>query len=493
MRTDQQPAPSAPRGSRRRSAWLAVGPALVLSGCLGVAGGGSASDEEAAAAEARALRTQALVMGMADDYIAALAESVYLLTHGPDEDSRSRWLAQSFLRNGVGASIDIGAGSNPAVAVLDLLVLASLQAWSFEAHWMPAGIGGDGAAALARLRQAETELWDQARAVLPDEQLATLRQLVDAWIAENPDRTVVALVRLEDFADERKLASLSLRREATGLLREVGEARGAIDDARLLGERLLWSTGRFLYLVGQQAELTTYRIADQPEGRQLVEALRALGDLAAVAAERLDGLDAEREELFADLAAERARAIEQLQDALSSTVEAALTDAAARLADERDATLAQFFELLAAERATLLDDLAERRSELGDVLTDLRETVQASTELAHELKDTADAVDRVVSHFDRPPGDEREPLELRQIRDAALETRRAAQELTRALDASHRLVESEAWDRRVDGATEPLLSAIDRAFVRGLLLVAALTAGACVVTVVAVLGVRRAR
>ncbi len=91
------------------------------------------------------LETQAVVMSMADDYIAALGESVYLLTKNNKLSSKGRWLAQSFLRNGVGASIDIGAGPNPPADILDLLVLASLQSWSFEKHWMPAGIGDAGA------------------------------------------------------------------------------------------------------------------------------------------------------------------------------------------------------------------------------------------------------------------------------------------------------------------------------------------------------------
>jgi hypothetical protein len=45
-----------------------------------------------------ALKTQALVMGMADDNIASLGESVYLLTRSGKLDSKGRWLAQSFLR-----------------------------------------------------------------------------------------------------------------------------------------------------------------------------------------------------------------------------------------------------------------------------------------------------------------------------------------------------------------------------------------------------------
>ncbi len=104
------------------------------------------------------LKIQALVMGMADEYIASLGESVYLLTHNGKLDSKGRWLAQSFLRNGVGASLDIAVSPNPAVNLLDLLVMTSLQTWSFKAHWIPAGIGDTGSPTLDRLKHAEAEV-----------------------------------------------------------------------------------------------------------------------------------------------------------------------------------------------------------------------------------------------------------------------------------------------------------------------------------------------
>ena len=97
-------------------------------------------------------------MDMADDYIASLGESVYLLTRSDKLDSKGRWLAQSFLRNGVGASLDIAVGPNPAVNLLDLLVMTSLQTWSFEVHWIRAGIGDAGRVALERLKRADADV-----------------------------------------------------------------------------------------------------------------------------------------------------------------------------------------------------------------------------------------------------------------------------------------------------------------------------------------------
>jgi hypothetical protein len=425
---------------------------------------------------------------MTDDYIASLGESVYLLTRNDEVGPKGRWLAQSFLRNGVGASIDIGAGSNPPVDMLDLLVLASLQTWSFENHWIPAGIGEAGVPALARLKQAEADMWTSARQILSEDQLLTVRELIDAWIAENPDRTVVALVRFDEFADDRKLSSLSLRRKATGLLREVGDLTGAIDEARLLGERLLWYAGRYPYLLGEQTELTAYRLVAQPEGAQLIQTLESAQRLSDTLTERVgtiqDDLEEQQAAFFERVSAERVDAIDQARQALEMTVQQSIEDAARRIHGERTATIEQFFDRLAEERTSLLDDLESRQDELRGIMTELRETISVSGDLAHELTGTVDAIDRVVSRFDVDPDSHREPLRMADVRDAAIETTRAAEQMTRVLELSNQLVESGAWDERIMSLTEPTNAIVDRAFWRGSILICILIAGLAVLRLI---------
>jgi hypothetical protein len=87
--------------------------------------------------------------------------------------------------------------------------------------------------------------------ILSEDQRLTLRGLIDAWVFENSDRTVVALVRFDEFVDERRISSFSLRGKAHGLLKAVSETGEAVDEIRLLGERLLWFAGRYPYLLGE--------------------------------------------------------------------------------------------------------------------------------------------------------------------------------------------------------------------------------------------------
>lgn len=420
-------------------------------------------------------------MTMADEYIAGLGEAVYLVARSGQQSPKARTLTQSFLRNGVGAAIDIAAGPNPSVAILDLLVLSALQTWAFEAHWMPEGIGDGGKAAVARIRRAEEDIWHAAASSLTDEQLATVRRLVDHWIAEHPDRTVVSLVRFADFGDERKLSTASLRGEAGGLLREVSDATGAIDDARLLGERALWFASRYPYVLGEQVELTAFRLAGQPEGQELVKALQSIQDLSRTATDRLDGfrqdLREEREDLFRQVATERTATIQQAQSALEETVQNALAGAAERIAAQRQIAIDQFFQSIAAERRALLDDFEAREATLRGVMTELRETIDASGTLASELTKTVGAIDRVVARFDSASSRGAEALKLSDVRDALAETKQAAEQIVTLLERTDELAESGRLERPLAGLVDPANGLIDRAFWRGAILIVLLVAG----------------
>jgi hypothetical protein len=427
------------------------------------------------------MKMQSLVMDMADDYIAALGESMYLLTRSGKLDSKGRWLAQSYLRNGVGASLDIAVGPNPPVSLLDLLAMTSLQTWSFETHWIPAGIGEAGLPALDRLRRAEANVWESAKVALSDEQLSALRGLINAWISENSDRTVVALVRFNEFADERRLSSSSLRGQAQGLLAEVSEASEAVDEARLLGERLLWFAGRYPYLLGEQAELTAYRLIDQPEGAQFTEALKSAQKLSDALAERIgtiqNDLKEQQGDFFTQISTERMAAIAQLQAALEATVNESLDHASDSIKIQRIEGINQLFDRLAQERTLILDDISSRQGQLLGLMTELRETIAASGTLAGELTGTVNAIDRVVSRFDIDPNSNRQPLNMTDVRDAALETGNAADRITLFLERAIELIESESFDQKILTMTNPADAIVDKLFWRGVILICLLIVG----------------
>jgi hypothetical protein len=251
------------------------------------------------------------------DYIAALGEAVYLITRAAARlDAKGRWLAQSFLRNGVGASLDIAVGPNPATSLLDLLVLTSLQAWSFEAHWIPAGIGEAGRPAVDRLKRAETECVDlNAGDVLSEGAIAhpaPPHRRLDRG-ESGPDGGGPGAASKSSPTGARSARRDNAGAGSTACCRKPTRQSPPSTNARLLGERLLWFAGRYPYLLGEQTELTAYRLVDQPEGEQLMAAIQSIQRLSEILSERAgkiqSDLDEQQAAFFARIAAERAAAI----------------------------------------------------------------------------------------------------------------------------------------------------------------------------------------
>ena len=261
---------------------------------------------------------QSVVMSMSDDWNIALGESMVAVQSAPNIDAQTRANGLAFLRNGMGASLDIAVGPNPRVAMLDLLVLASLQTWALEHTWAGHGIPADLVApAKARLGEAREEMVGKASAFLSATQLQELDRLANAWIASHPRQVLVSFVRLSDFASDRNELALADRQMANGLLKEADEVTSAIDDARLLGERALWYAARYPYVIGQQAELTSLRVTDIVSHEITVQ----------------------REAFFAQLGRERAETIrlgeESRKDLVPVMAEARETIASAKLLSEQ--------------------------------------------------------------------------------------------------------------------------------------------------------------
>ena len=346
---------------------------------------------------------------------------------------------------------------------------------------MPAGIGDAGVTALARLRKAETEVWATSEKILSEEQKQVLHGLIDAWIAENPDRTVVALVRFEEFADERKISSLSLRGKAHGLLKEVGQATAVVDNTRLLGERLLWFAGRFPYLIGEQTELTAYRLLDQPESAQFLDTMTSIRQLGETMNERIIDLEndlaAQQAAFFGKVTAERTAAITQLQRALQDTTRTSIDLAADAIKTQRTDALDQFFNRFSRERSLFLEDLESHHQALHALVTEIGQTVSLSAKLARDMTVTVNAIDRVVGRFDTDPEHRHEPIRLTEVRDAAIAAGQAAERTTHLLERFIALMESPGWDKRMSTMADPANAIVDRIFWRGVILILLLIAG----------------
>jgi len=390
-----------------------------------------------------ALELQSRVMGMADDYGSEIAEIVYAYLKPAATTSRERVLAQSYVRNSFGAAAEIAAGPNPEASLLDLLVLISLQRAAFERVWIPKIWGEErGRVPLERLRKLEARLWAQSDILLSAEQQATLRRLIAAWLKDNPDRLVVELVRFDEFADARHLSSLEDRQAASGLLKEVGEAVGAIDDALLFGERMLWYSGRLVYILGQQTELTTARVLADPAIEETLSAVTGFND------------------------------------GFRTTLQAALSDLVQEIKVERETIINHFFARWQAEREQLLASLDRESERLRGLMPELRETIAASTELMRVTGESAATIDRIAGRFASPTRVDSAPgTGIPEIRALVAEASQATDRLTALLERAEFLLQSPAWAQRTQEMDRLSSGLIDGIFWRAALLIALIFAG----------------
>jgi hypothetical protein len=390
---------------------------------------------------------QAMVMSMADSYLLTVGEALTLVeldAETPDD----RWGVHTLKRTTGAAVLGVAAEPSPEAALLDLLVLSSLEVEAIS-NRIDHPKGSDlmrehGPALLEQARRAEAALWRDAGRVLTAEQQEELRSLVDMWIEEHPGSLTGVYVRFSDFADLHDSGSAA---KARGLLVEVTEATRAVDAARLLGERALWLSTRMPFLVGWQVEETLYDLAVQPEIRRLLDDSTRFTDETSRLVQEVHDVPAEiaqqREALVRDLTA--------LQEKTVADVMAGVT----------------------AQREALIADLDQREQELRGLIAEAHELVQSTDTMLG-------SADTVLSRFRRAPGDTREPLDVTKVRDAARETAAAADRLNELLVTTQEVLASPGWhDRSGD-----LAQAMDRveaggtrwiahSFLGGLLLIAA--------------------
>ena len=338
---------------------------------------------------AQALALQSAVMSMSDDWNSALGAMAFEMQRACGSDMQCMWVTQAFLRNGMGASLDVAVGPNPSVAIMDMLVLCSLETWALEHHWAGFGIPLEaGLAGAKQLAKARDSLWEQAADHLKAPELARLRALIDAWIARHPDQGIVSFVRLSDFASDRNQLTLAERADAGGLLQELTEVSVAVDDARLLGERALWYSSRYPYVLGQQAEMTALRLTQSISGQVAAQREAILGGVAK-----------EREAIISSLSDQERTLTPVLAEARGTIAEArALSTELQKVIAAIDGLVARFDNTHSDGKSLSIADLESLVREAGTSATEARKLIEASSGLVQSdrLPAATAGVDRVA-------------------------------------------------------------------------------------------------
>ncbi len=155
----------------------------------------------------------------------------------------------------VSSAMEIATGPFAEINLLDMIVFVRLSRSALERHWIPNLYREQGAELAEVFARSERELGGVAERALSDDQRRNLSQIIDGWLAENPDQVRVEGIRLADFSSVAGQMASARALTAKGLLSSVKTATRAANQALLLSERGLFLFHRLPFLWRLQARL----------------------------------------------------------------------------------------------------------------------------------------------------------------------------------------------------------------------------------------------
>jgi hypothetical protein len=305
------------------------------------------------------------VMSFADSWLVLVSQG-FQVFESQAESPELRLSTKKMRFGAMTSAVEIATISHPGRALLDMLVLASLNKATWDRHWLsnyeaPAQLLSDNYALL------EKEIWQFATRFATGEQLEELRRLVDQWLTEHPEAVTASFVRFSDFGSLRKSPALIAATKPGGWLSTARDVAASAQSVQELSERALFLALRMQELVASRFELSVAETLSTPEILQLLNDVSGFHQVAedyAVLMERLPAdvaqeIDALVTSSLLKIGAEREAMIEQAMSEISHEREAAITQLMESIGQERTAALQQTLEGIAMERSTLLKTIAQ--------------------------------------------------------------------------------------------------------------------------------------
>jgi hypothetical protein len=137
----------------------------------------------------------AALMDFADRFANTVNESA--IRFESDLPSRGARLEATRLRfYPLASAFQIAAGPNPGIALLDMVVLVTLNRIVWEEHWRAQIFGAPAEVMVAGFGKLEADIWSIAKKVLTQTQQEELRAVILEWRRKNPARIRVNLSAL---------------------------------------------------------------------------------------------------------------------------------------------------------------------------------------------------------------------------------------------------------------------------------------------------------
>ena len=310
---------------------------------------------------------QAGVMSFADTWGAYIGQSSELLAIAVDTPE-ARLQVKKFQFYSTLAAYDIAAGPYPGVAMLDMMVLASLTRRVWENHWQ--SVYGESARTTIKiLYELEENIWAFAAKILTPRQVEAMHELVEEWWEKHPNAREANFIRFSDFGELGRKPSIEAAVKKGGFLSPIRDVAQSADDMRELAERGIYLGLRMQELLAERFELSMMEFMQNPEMSQLfgdIHGFRLSAERYAEVAERYaETMESIPEELkgvvafsLAEVERERTAAIDQMFEGVATERNDAIEQMLQGVAAERAMTLEQTLEGLQHERVGLIKAVA---------------------------------------------------------------------------------------------------------------------------------------
>jgi hypothetical protein len=396
---------------------------------------------------------QADLMSYADRYAAISAQAVDDVNQ-LEPAPGVRYRVNSDHTYSSAAAFTIAADPNPQVALLDMVVMATLGRMIFEDDWRTR-YGAIVDPMVIALGKLEKDVWEIADGILDGTQQAELRQRIEAFRSDNPELTTFSHLRFADFPSKRATSSLKAT-SSGGIFKSVRKITEQVEQTRMLAERGVYMSTRLPLLGGNFADVWLSQLSMNPAVDEIlgnVHTFAEVSDRLATVAETLPALIAE----------ERNETIRQL-----------VLEVTALRAD----TVDHVFESFAAERNSTIEQFAAEEEKMRGVLTELRQTLEAANDLTVSADTLVAKLDLGAPTGDDSSAEPAKPFDIDDYRATLVEAGAAIRELDNLLGSAQRLLDSPGGSQllpqllgSIDDVGDESVKIVDRVFLLALLLI----------------------
>ncbi len=296
---------------------------------------------------------QSTLMGFADTFGATIIRaSINLEKRAQSRQARFEALVMRVYP--FASVVEIAAGPNPEAALLDMVVMVTLNRIVWEDYWGPKVFGDVAEVMIKPFRQLEGEIWRIAATVLTPAQQQELRDLIQGWRRAHPEHTSVNFIRFSNLDEARRESTLAGAERSAGFM-GIKAATRAADEIRLVADRALWQTSRLYLMADFKMDLAIHKLLNEPKVEQVTQ---AIGKFAKMADE-LPNMAKIADELPKKIAEERKATIGQVVEQIEKQRNVTFTQLAKLIEEERSATVDQVMGRVATERKATIDYVME--------------------------------------------------------------------------------------------------------------------------------------